>query len=127
MDTPDQVTVLIADDDLRVRRALRALIESAPGFTVEDDVPPSDVVATDGGWAKAVVLLDVMLPAVTERLTVVRLLSERGCRVVGMSIQSSLRDSVLSAGALAFVDKGATPETLLKALRAAATAQRRHT
>jgi FixJ family two-component response regulator len=120
MDALDQVTVIIADDDHRVRRALRALIESTPGFTVVDDVPPSAVSATGRGRVKAVLLLDVMLPVVTERLSLVRLLSERGCRVVGMSIQSSLRDSVLSAGALAFVDKGASPEAILRALRAAA-------
>jgi DNA-binding NarL/FixJ family response regulator len=120
MEALDQVTVIIADDDFRVRRALRALIDSSPGFTVLGDVPPAAGVETDGCRTGAVILLDVMPSLVAERLSMIRLLSDRGYRVVGMSIQSGLRDIVLDAGACAFVDKGATPDAILRALREAA-------
>jgi DNA-binding NarL/FixJ family response regulator len=73
----------------------------------------------DGGM-NAVILLDVTPPAVTERLSLVRLLSDSGYRVVGMSIQSGLRETILKAGARAFIDKGASPEAILRALRDAA-------
>lgn len=123
MEALDQITVIIADNDGRVRRALRALIDSTPGFTVLAAVRPTMVDTRHNGRMNPVILLDVMPSAVNETLTQMRLLSDSGYRVVGMSIQSGLRETVLNAGARAFIDKGASPEAILKALRRAAAGQ----
>lgn len=118
----DRITVLIADDDARVRRALRAFVESTGQFAVVGET--STVAGTECMVRRAhpaVVLLDLLLPAAGDGLDLVRRLSgDGGCRVVAMSVRSGLERAALHAGATLFADKGMSPDALLQLLAVAA-------
>lgn len=115
--------VLIVDDDARVRRALRDLIESCPELTV---------VGTAGSVRAAlgmehevdpdVVLLDLLLPRASDGVQVLRELRDRNRTVIAMSALGSLRQRALDGGAIAFVEKeGRDVDALHDLLRAAVT------
>ena len=110
--------ILVVDDDARVRRALCALIRSAPGLSVvaEASSGPATLRA-DEELAPDVVLLDVLLPSLREGLEVLDHLVARGRAVVALSIREELRATALAAGAVAFVEKYAGPDTVLHVLR----------
>ena len=110
--------ILVVDDDARVRRALCALIRSAPGLSVvaEASSGPATLRA-DEELDPDVVLLDVLLPSLREGLEVLAALVARGRAVVALSIREELRATALDAGAAAFVEKYAGPDTLLQVLR----------
>jgi DNA-binding NarL/FixJ family response regulator len=101
--------VLLLEDDPRVRAGLRRLLEATPGIAV---VP----LGTDADVA----LVDVDLPDRAAAAARIRGLAG-GVPVVALSLDGATRDAALAAGARAFVEKDGAPETLLAALRAAAT------
>ena len=115
-------SVLIADDDARVRHALRALIDAEPGIVVVGEAGSvSEVLECDRVLQPGVVLLDLLLPRPEEGLKLIDVLSrQRGRSVVVISVRGGLRAAALAAGARAFVEKGAAPEMVLSALYAAA-------
>ncbi|MBV9280365.1 MAG: response regulator [Chloroflexi bacterium] len=105
-----------------MRRALRALIEAAPGFSVARDTPSlADVEALDGRQRPSVILLDLMAPNPRDGLALLAHLAGEGTHpIVAMSTRSGLRDAALQAGARGFLDKGETPDRILAALKRAA-------
>lgn len=110
--------VLVADDDARVRRAVCALIRSAPGLSVVAEVSSGPAtLRADEELAPDVVLLDVLLPSLAEGLEVLDALVARGRAVVALSIRGGLQATTLAAGARAFVEKYAGPDALLEVLR----------
>lgn len=110
--------VLVVDDDARVRRALCALIRSAPGLSVVADASSGPAtLRADEELRPDVVLLDVLLPSLTEGLEVLQALVARGRAVVALSIRGELRATTLAAGARAFVEKYSGPDALLEVLR----------
>ncbi len=110
--------VLVVDDDARVRRALCALIRSAPGLSVAAEASSGPAaLRADEEVGPDVVLLDVLLPSLSEGLEVLEALVARGRAVVALSIRGDLRATTLAAGARAFVEKYAGPDTLLEVLR----------
>jgi DNA-binding NarL/FixJ family response regulator len=112
-----RVRVLIADDDGRVRRALRALLEAEDGLMVVGEAgSPSEVLACAEALRPTVILLDLLLPTAAEGLALLPRLAR--WPVVALSVRGGLRDPALRAGARAFVEKGAMPEALLAVLRA---------
>lgn len=115
-------SVLIADDDARVRHALRALIDAEPGIVVVGEAGSvAEVLECDHVLQPGVILLDLLLPRPEEGLKLIDVLSrERGRSVVVISVRGGLRAAALAAGARAFVEKGAAPEMVLSALYAAA-------
>jgi DNA-binding NarL/FixJ family response regulator len=121
-DNRDQpVRILIADDDLRVRTALRNFLSASPGLEVVGDAAGA-AAALDIARARApdVAIVDVHLPNSCDGLDLLRALTgELGIPAVAMSIHSSARTSALAAGAYQFLDKDSAPELLLAALRAA--------
>ena len=112
--------VLIVDDDARVRRALRALIESASGLSLSGEAAlGAQALRLDEQLNPDVVLLDLLLPSAQDGLKVLAALVARRRAVVALSIRGALRPAALDAGAVSFVEKGASPDVLLDALREA--------
>ncbi len=110
-------SVLVVDDDARVRQALRVLIQSSPGLAVcgEASSAPAALRA-DEASAADVVVLDLHMPTADDGLDVLRQLVARGRVVVVLSLGDALRANVLAAGAAAFIGKGADPDELLETL-----------
>jgi DNA-binding NarL/FixJ family response regulator len=112
--------ILLADDQAKVRSALRLLLEHQPDVDVL-----GEAVDTTGllDWASAccpdVVLLDWELPDFSgdDSLTVLR----RHCprlAVIALSGRPEAREAAVDAGVDAFVHKGDPPERLLAAIAA---------
>lgn len=117
-----KLSILIADDDARVRHALRALIEAQPDLIVAAEASSSfEVRECDERLAPSVILLDLVLASEGDGLELLQLLAGTRKRcVVAISVHSGLFEAALKAGARVFVDKGASPDRILEALRLAA-------
>jgi DNA-binding NarL/FixJ family response regulator len=116
-----KLRVLIVDDDARVRRALRSLIESSSDLTVVGE-------AASGRSAKRldlellpdVVVMDLLLPQAPEGMQVLRELRGRARPVVAISGMGELGPQAMVAGAHAFLEKhGRDVDDLLDMIRAA--------
>jgi DNA-binding NarL/FixJ family response regulator len=116
-----KLRVLIVDDDARVRRALRSLIECSLDLTV---------VGLAGSARSArrlgleldpdVVVLDLLLPQAADGMRVLRELRGRDRPVVAISRMGELGPEAISAGAHAFLEKdGRDVDDLLDMIRAA--------
>ena len=111
--------VLLADDQAKVRSALRLLLAEHPDVEIL-----GEAVDTTGllDWVKAacpdLVLLDWELPGLRAK-TVVSLLHDRcpTLRVIALSTRPEASEAALDAGADAFVSKGDPPEELLVAIQ----------
>jgi DNA-binding NarL/FixJ family response regulator len=118
MPRSDLIRVLVVDDDARVRRALRDLIEASGGMQVVATAGGvSEALEADDRTSPAVALVDVLLPERTDGIDVVRELTLRGRPVVATSVSASVRDDALAAGALSFVEKSSDHQRLLSVLR----------
>ena len=113
-----EMRVLIADDQAKVRSALRLLLEHQPDVEIL-----GEAVDTTGllDWVKAVcpdvVLLDWELPGLP--IAALLPLLCRSCpalQVIALSSRPQVRQEALDAGADAFVSKGDPPERLLTAV-----------
>jgi DNA-binding NarL/FixJ family response regulator len=110
-----RVRVLIVDDDRRVRQSLSGLIALRDGL---------DVVGTAGDREAALtlirtteldaVLLDLRLPELEDGFGLLADIHREwpAICIVAMSVQVSLRDAALAAGAVSFVPKGGHPESI---------------
>jgi len=110
--------LLIADDRVRTRRALRAVLTLQPGIELIGE-------AADGEEALAeverlrpdIVILDIRMPRV-DGIAATRQIKTRWpkIRVIAHSLAEELSEEALAAGADAFVPKGAPAGELLSAL-----------
>ena len=110
--------VLLADDQTKVRSALRLLLEQEPGLSVVGEAAEAeDLLAQVAATQPDLVLLDWELPGLRtdDRLSVLRALCPQ-LKVIALSGQPEARRAALSAGADAFVSKGEPPERLLAAV-----------
>ena len=110
--------VLLADDQTRVRSALRLLLEQEPGLSVVGEAAEAeDLLAQVEATQPDLVLLDWELPGLRtdDWLSVIRALCPQ-LKVIALSGQPEARRAALSAGADAFVSKGEPPERLLAAV-----------
>jgi DNA-binding NarL/FixJ family response regulator len=111
--------ILLADDEAKVRSALRLLLEQQPGVEVLGEAVDSTGVID---WVKAAcpdaILLDWELPGlpVTALLPVLDFHCPN-LQVIALSGRPEVRRSALDAGVTAFVSKGDPPERLLAAVR----------
>ena len=110
--------VLIADDQPRVRRALRLLLEQAPGTCVVAEAAHARGLFVQAQASTAdLVLLAWGLPgmATADLLPALRRVAP-GLRVIVLSAQTDAGQDALDAGADAFVSKVDPPEYLLAAI-----------
>jgi DNA-binding NarL/FixJ family response regulator len=77
----------------------------------------------DAALHPSVVLIDLMLPSVNDGLAAIRLLDTHRRVCIAISWRESLRQAALEAGASAFIEKGASPEVVLNAVRTACRAE----
>ena len=118
--------VLLADDQAKVRSALRVLLGHQPGIEVIGEAVDSTGLLD---WIKAacpdVVLLDWELPGLPPA-ALLPLLNYHcaDTRVIVLSSNPEARDAALTEGAHAFVSKVDPPDSLLAAI-AACTQKRR--
>lgn len=113
--------VLIVEDDARVRRGLRRLIESAPDLTVVGEAATAESSRRlDLELLPDVVVLDLLLPHASDGLGLLRELRRRRRALVAISIRSELGPEALAAGAYAFLEKdGRHADMLAEIIRAA--------
>jgi two-component system response regulator DesR len=112
------IRVLIAEDDNRVRAALRAFLMSHPRIVVVADARrAAEALAHAREHVPDVALVDVYLPAMADGLGLLQALSEDlGLTVVAMSIDAAAREHALGAGATHFLEKAKVPDELLDVL-----------
>jgi DNA-binding NarL/FixJ family response regulator len=116
--SPAQVRVLLADDQPKVRSALRLLIEQEMAFDVVDEAGAADeLVRRIVNSEPHIVLLDWELPGLPDahKLDPVRLVGP-GVHVIALSGQPEARQAALAEGADAFVSKSDPPDCVLRAL-----------
>jgi len=115
------IRVLIVEDDLRVRTALRSFLAASSGIEVVGvaaDVSTALELAREA--APAVVLVDVLLPDASHGLGLLRTLTrELGLPSVAISIDGWVSADALAAGACRFLVKDSAPALLPAVLRAA--------
>jgi DNA-binding NarL/FixJ family response regulator len=114
------VRVLVADDDVHVRSALRLLLEQEPDVqVVGESAVAEDLVDEVARTHARLVLLDWDLPGLRFDGLLARMrLVEPTLHMIAMSGRPEARAESLRAGADAFVCKGDAPEALLCAVRA---------
>jgi DNA-binding NarL/FixJ family response regulator len=121
-------SIILADDHPVVRRGLRNLLESEPGFSIVGEA--GDGLETVGLVARLhpdVLVLDLMLPSLSG-VEVLRITRQRspGTRVVVLSLHSTnaFVAEALKNGATGYVLKGCSEENVLRAVREAAAGRR---
>ncbi len=113
-----RLRVLIGDDEVRVRRSLKALLTTWPEIDVVGEAADGqEVVRLVEERHPDVVLLDIRMP-IMDGLEATRLIKSRypGSRVIVLTMYADHRAEALAAGADVFLLKG-HPEELLAALR----------
>ena len=116
-----RLRVLIVDDDARVRRALRSLLECAADLTVVGEAGSTrSAKRLDLELLPDVVVLDLLLPQAPDGMQVLRELRGRDRPVVAISRTGELGPQAMVAGAHAFLEKhGRDVDDLLDMIRAA--------
>jgi DNA-binding NarL/FixJ family response regulator len=116
-----KLRVLIVDDDARVRRALRGLIECASDLTVVGEAGSTrSARRLDLELGPDVVVLDLLLPQAADGLEVLRELRRWDRPVVAISRMGELGAQAMVDGAHAFLEKhGRDVDDLLEMIRAA--------
>ncbi|HEV2918562.1 MAG TPA: response regulator transcription factor [Actinomycetota bacterium] len=112
---------MIVDDDARVRRALRSLIDSSPDLTVVGEAASTrSAKRLDLELVPDVVVLDLLLPQAPDGMEVLGELRGRDRPVVAISQMGELRPQAMVAGAHGFLEKhGRDVDDLLDMIRAA--------
>jgi chemotaxis response regulator CheB len=99
-----KLRVLVVDDDSRVRRALRSLIECSGDLTVVGEAGSTrSARRLDLELLPDVVVLDLLLPQAPEGMQVLLELRGRGRPVVAISGMGELAPQAMVAGAHAFL------------------------
>ena len=111
--------ILLADDQPKVRFALRTLLERQPGIEVVGEARNGPDLSTQIEPTRPdLVLLDWELPGESALDTLSNLRTMYpALRVIALSGRSEARQAALRAGVDAFVSKSDPPERLLAAIR----------
>src|SRR3712207_1220107 len=119
---PRPVRVLIADDSVRARAGLRALLATWPEIAVVGEAADGqDAVRGVAEYRPDVVLMDMQMP-VLDGVQATRLIKQQwpDVAVIVLTMYAAEQTAALAAGADAFVMKGGSPQRLLAALGIAA-------
>jgi DNA-binding NarL/FixJ family response regulator len=111
--------ILLADEQAKVRSALRLLLEQEPGLAVVGDVANAEqLLALTHEKQPNLSIMDWKLPG-REAAALMSTLREScpGVTLLVLSGRPEKRQEALAAGADAFVSKGDSPERLLTTLR----------
>lgn len=110
--------IVLADDQARVRSALRLLIDQENGFLVVGEAEDaSSMLACAGRLHPDLVLMDWELPGLDDAHKLSPLQGAApGVKVIALSGQPDQRAAALKDGATAFVAKTDPPDVLLAAL-----------
>ena len=117
------MSILLADDQPEVRRALTILLERQPGLTVVGEaIDAHDLLLQIEITCPDMVLLDWELPGMTamQLLSTLRATCP-GLSVIALSGRPGARRAALAAGASAFVSKADPPDKLLAAIQRVGT------
>ncbi len=110
--------ILIADDQQRTRRSLRALLStSLPGTEIWEAANGAEALTLAENIHPHLVLMDIRMPEV-DGLHATRGIKSRWpeIKVLVLSLYEGRREEARAAGADLFVSKGEPPERLLSAL-----------
>ncbi len=118
--TPHPVRVLIADDMPHVREELRVLLQLAGDVKVVGEAANGqEAIAMAEQLCPDVVVMDLEMPVV-DGITAAHALRQRGlaARIIILSVHADAEtvQRARAAGADVFVDKAASPETLLSVI-----------
>lgn len=122
--------ILLADNQPKVRFALRVLLERQPGIEIVGEAAnAADLLSQMGKARPDIVLLSWDLPGLAANGPLSSLLSSLRemhpkLSVIALSGRPEVRRAALSAGANAFVSKTDPPERLLTTIRRCQPAQR---
>ena len=111
--------ILIADDQERVRFALRVLLAQQPGLQVVGEVSNGEALLAQASSVGAdLALVDWELPWLAEAGGLPALhRSSPTLQIVVLSSRPGVRQAALAVGGAAFVSKGEPPERLLAVIR----------
>ena len=116
---PEDLVVSIVDDDVSVRRSTRRLLRSS-GFRAEAFASAEEFLNSQSAGETACLILDLRMPGMNG-LELQRRLTQNGnpVPIIFLSAQASEEDerSALGAGAVQFLRKPISKETLLSAIR----------
>lgn len=110
--------ILVADNQPKVRFALRVALERQLGFkTISEAIDANDLLAQAQVGCPDLVIVDWDLPALP-MADVIRALRQHCCNayVIILSGRAEIREQALAVGANAFVCKGDAPDALLLAI-----------
>jgi DNA-binding NarL/FixJ family response regulator len=115
------VKILIADDDVHVRSALRLLLQEQDFVAVDEADSVDELFRAVSESRPDVLLLDWDLTGLGSTSIMQRLLAiRRNLRVIAMSGRTEGRAAALRQGVRAFICKCEAPDALLSALTHAA-------
>jgi DNA-binding NarL/FixJ family response regulator len=111
--------ILIADDQERVRFALRVLLAQQPGVQVVGEASNGEALQAQASVVAAdLALVDWELPRLAEAGGLPALhRSSPALQIVVLSSRPGVRQAALAAGGVAFVSKSEPPERLLTVIR----------
>ncbi len=110
--------VLLADDQPKIRLALRVLLERQPDLEIVGEVAHADELLRQANvQSPDLVLLDWPLPGIEKPGTLAAFRRLRpGVFIIALGGRPEFRRAALRAGADAYVSKGDPPEQLLAAI-----------
>jgi two-component system response regulator NreC len=125
---PDKVRIVLADDHVVVRSALRMLLEAEPEFEVVSEAGNADEAARKvRGHHPQVLVLDLNMPGVSGLVILPRIREESPeTQIVVLTMQNepAFAREALQAGALGYVLKEAADAELVQAVRMAAAGEK---
>jgi len=123
-----KIHVVLVDDHHIVRRGLRSFLESFSDIAIIGEAANGEeAIAAIEGWLPDVVVVDLLMPGGIDGIETTRHLRMRSPHSQVVVLTAFTDDArvvaALREGAIGYVRKDATPETLLAAVRGAAHGQ----
>jgi DNA-binding NarL/FixJ family response regulator len=121
--TPEQISVIVADDQRLVRAGFRVILGTDPGITVIGEAADgNEAIELARDLAPTVVLMDIRMPNLDGLAAARVILTETACRVLMLTTFDSDEHvyAALRAGASGFLLKDAPSDQLISAVHSVA-------